>query len=274
MSKAGANSPTSGYVSEHNKLSISDLSFAYGKEKVLDEVSLQINRGEIVALIGPNGSGKTTLLKCANRLLRSRHGTIDIAGDDLRRLRQWQIAERVSYVPQAADIVYPMTVFESVMLGLRRSSWHYSEDDMATVANTLEQLGLDSMSNKLLTELSGGQRQKAAIARALVRETPFLLLDEPTNHLDMKHKRDTIQILRRHSREHNQGILIVLHEINLAVQLADRIALLESGQIVAEGQPDKVITHDNIHAAYAVEVNMTRHAGLPFVIGYRMDDEQ
>ncbi|MBK1734465.1 hypothetical protein CKO15_04020 [Halorhodospira abdelmalekii] len=273
MPKAGANSRNGGDEAERGKLSISNLSFAYGKAKVLDEVSLQINRGEIVALIGPNGSGKTTLLKCANRLLRTRNGTIDIAGDDLRRLRQWQIAERVSYVPQAADIVYPMTVFESVMLGLRRGSWHYSARDMAKVASTLEQLGLDSMSHKLLTELSGGQRQKAAIARALVRETPFLLLDEPTNHLDMKHKRDTIQILRRHSRGHNQGILIVLHEINLAVQLADRIALLEGGRIVAEGPPDKVITHDHIRAAYAVEVNMTSHAGLPFVIGYRIENE-
>lgn len=249
---------------------ISQLSFSYQKEKILNQVSIQVRQGEIVALIGPNGSGKSTLLKCTNRLLKVKDGDVSIKGIPLKKMKQSEIAHYISYVPQNTNIVYPMTVFESILVGLRQSShWRYRKEDMEQVERLLAKLKLTELAHKSLNELSGGQKQKVAIARALIRETPFLLLDEPTNHLDMSHQRDMVNILIESSRTQRQGILIVLHDINIAVQLADRIVLLDKGMIVAEGTPAEVINHENILTAYDVDVEMVHHNHSPFIIGYK-----
>ena len=257
-------------MSPRNGLILEDVSFGYGRATpTLKGVCLQVRPGEVVALLGPNGSGKTTLLKCAMGLLKPHSGRITLQGQDLRRMRRWQAAQRLSYVPQATDIVYPMTVFESVLLGLRDSPWYPDQPSLEKVERVLARLELTPLATRPLDELSGGQRQKAAIARALVRDTPYLLLDEPTNHLDMKHKRDTMEILRERARINQQGILVVLHEINIATQLADRIVLLDQGQVVASGAPAKVITPENLRAVYQVDVGIAYQDGLPFLMGYR-----
>ncbi|TVQ74360.1 MAG: ABC transporter ATP-binding protein [Chromatiaceae bacterium] len=251
-------------------LRVDDVSFGYGRGiRTLKNAGLQVRPGEVVALLGPNGSGKTTLLKCAMGLLKPRSGQITLNGQDLQRMPRWQAARHLSYVPQATDIVYPMTVFESVLLGLRDSPWYPDQASLEKVERVLERMELTPLATQPLDELSGGQRQKAAIARALVRDTPYLLLDEPTNHLDMKHKRDTLEILRERARMQQQGILVVLHEINIATQLADRIVLLDDGQVVTSGPPKEVITPEHLRAVYQVDVGIAHQDGLPFVMGYR-----
>ncbi|MFP4146988.1 MAG: ABC transporter ATP-binding protein [Halorhodospira sp.] len=254
-------------------IQVAGLRYAYGREPVLRGIDAQVSAGEVVALIGPNGSGKSTLLKCINGLLRPRRGEIAIAGEALRGRRQARIARYLAYVPQSVEVTYPLTVLESVLLGLRRPGWRYGRGELARAQAVLARLGLEEQAQRPLPELSGGQRQKAAIARALVRETPFLLLDEPTNHLDMKHKRDTIELLERCAREQGQGVLIVLHEINLAVQLADRILLLHEGRVLDEGTPRQVIHADNLREAYDVDVKLVEHERAPFVVGYERSGE-
>ncbi|MCC3750004.1 MAG: ABC transporter ATP-binding protein [Halorhodospira halophila] len=244
--------------------------YAYRRTEVLRGVDARVEAGEVVALIGPNGSGKSTLLKCITGILRPRHGTLTIAGEPVQGQRQARIARRLSYVAQTADAVYPLTVLESVLLGLRRASWRHDPADLARAEAVLERLGMADLAQAPLTEISGGQRQKAAIARALVRQTPFLLLDEPTNHLDMKHKRDAIEILTACAREQGQGVLVVLHDINIAVQLADRIVLLRDGRVMADGPPQAVIDTPTIRAAYDVDVRVVEHQQAPFVVGYRL----
>lgn len=250
-------------------IDIRALHYAYGREPVLRGVDLGLERGEIVALIGPNGSGKSTLLKCVTGILRPRQGRVTVLGEPVGGRRK-RIARHLSYVPQTAEASYPLTVMDSVLLGRGRASWRVDPRDLERAEAVLAQLGLVELAQRPLPELSGGQRQKAAIARALVRDTPFLLLDEPTNHLDMKHKRDAIAILRSCARDRGQGVLVVLHDINLAVQLADRVALLSEGCIAACGRPDEVITRERIRTVYGVEPKLVEHEGAPFVVGYEV----
>lgn len=253
-----------------NAIHITQLSFSYQKELILKNIDLHIAQGEIIALIGPNGSGKSTLLKCTNRLLKTKQGNISINGKSLKKMKQQEVATYISYVPQNTNIVYPMTAFESVLVGLHPSlHWSYSNDDIAKVEKLFETLQISDLAHQPLTELSGGQKQKIAIARALIRKTPFLLLDEPTNHLDMKHQRDMVNILLETSKDNNQGVLIVLHDINMAVQLADRIVLLDNGTIIANGTPDAVIIQENILKAYEVDVELIQHRNAPYIIGYK-----
>ncbi|MBK1693036.1 ABC transporter ATP-binding protein [Ectothiorhodospira mobilis] len=249
-------------------LDITGLHFGYGRKAVLLGIDLKVSAGEIVALIGPNGSGKTTLLQCAGRLLKADRGEIRLLSRPLSGLSRARIARYIAYVPQVSDTLYPMTVLESVLLGLEGERWRYRPADVERAVRQLARLDLLHLAQSLLTEISGGERQKAAIARALMRETPLLLLDEPTNHLDLRHQRDLIRILQRRSREMGQGILVVLHDINIATQLADRIALLHGGRLLAEGPPAEVITRDRIHTLYGVETGIVRDGSIPYLTGF------
>jgi len=251
-------------------IEVRGLRYAYRGAEVLHGVDGRVDAGEVVALIGPNGSGKSTLLRCLAGILRPRRGQIRIAGEPLRGQRQARIARHLAYVPQGTEAAEPLTVLESVLLGLGRASWRYGSEDLARAERVLVRLGLGELAHRPLPELSGGQRQKAALARALVREAPFLLLDEPTSHLDMRHERDLIEILTRCAREQGQGVLVVLHDINVAVQLADRILLLRDGRVRADGPPRAVISAAAIRDAYGVAVRIVEHDGTPFVTGYEL----
>ncbi|SFM35971.1 iron complex transport system ATP-binding protein [Ectothiorhodospira mobilis] len=249
-------------------LQITGLHFDYGSKTALHGVDLEVDRGEIVALLGPNGSGKTTLLQCANRLLKARRGEIHLLSRPLAGLSRARIARHIAYVPQVADGVYPMTVLESVLLGLEGIRWRYPTAEVERAVALLEHLDMPHLAHALLTEISGGERQKAAIARALMRETPLLLLDEPSNHLDLRHQRDLIRILQRRSRETGQGILVVLHDINIATQLADRIVLMREGRILAQGPPSEIITRDTIQEVYGVDAGIVSDGATPYLTGF------
>lgn len=255
-------------------IEVRGLRYAYRGAEVLHGVDGRVDAGEVVALIGPNGSGKSTLLRCLAGILRPRRGEIRIAGEPLRGQRQARIARHLAYVPQGSEAAEPLTVLESVLLGLGRASWRYAREDLARAERVLARLGLGELAQRPLPELSGGQRQKAALARALVREAPFLLLDEPTNHLDMRHERELIEILSRCAREQGQGVLVVLHDINVAVQLADRILLLRDGRVRADGPPRQVVTAAGIRDAYGVAVRLVEREGTPFVAGYEVTREE
>ncbi|MFP4079513.1 MAG: ABC transporter ATP-binding protein [Ectothiorhodospira sp.] len=249
-------------------LDITGLHFGYGRKAVLLGIDLKVSAGEIVALIGPNGSGKTTLLQCASRMLKAPRGTIRLLSRPLSDLSRARIARHIAYVPQVSDALYPMTVLESVLLGLEGDRWRYRPADLERAMDQLARLGLEHLAHARLTQISGGERQKAAIARALMRETPLLLLDEPTNHLDLRHQRDLIRILQRRSRETGQGVLVVLHDINIATQLADRIALLHGGRLLAEGPPAEVITRDTIQESYGVDAGIVSDGAIPYLTGF------
>lgn len=237
-------------------LEASGLAFAYNGHPVLAGIDLSARRGEVTALLGPNGTGKTTLLRCLLGILTPSAGRVLADGRDVRALRPPERARLMAYVPQDISLRFPMTVFEAVLLGRRPYlGWRPSETDLAVVENVLSGLGLGEFSGRDLTTLSGGQRQKVALARALAQETDFLLLDEPTSSLDLKHQIEVLELAAAAARQRGMGVVMALHEVNMAARYADQVALLCGGAMAALGAPDEVLDAGSIGRVYGVAVD-------------------
>lgn len=237
------------------------LTFAHkGCPPVLDGVDVTLERGRIYALLGPNGTGKTTLLRLLLGLLRPSAGTILLEGTPLEQLTHAQRARRMAYVPQEAGARFPMTVFEAVLLGRKpHMAWGPGKDDIARTARVLEELHLENLAERTLHELSSGQRQKVALARALVQDTPWLLLDEPISSLDLRHQLEVLTLMRRAAEERRLGVLLSLHDVNMAVRFTHQVMLLapaknaaHGANIAATGAAAEVLTPERMQAVYGV----------------------
>jgi iron complex transport system ATP-binding protein len=162
------------------KITIKDLTFSYRSNKILDDLNVVVNDAEVLSLVGPNGSGKTTLIKCIDRILKPK-GSILLDGREIESMSQQEIARLIGYVPQSSSTPLATTVFDTVLMGRRpHITWKVSDADIGKVADTLELLNLQDLSMRDFAQLSGGQKQKVLIARALAQEPAILLLDEPT----------------------------------------------------------------------------------------------
>ena len=240
------------------------VSFTYAADAaVLSGVDLQLHRGEVCALLGPNGVGKTTLLRLLLGLLRPTSGEIMLEGKRLAGMPIRERALRIAYVPQEAMPRFPMTVFEAVLLGRKpHMRWGPSKDDLARTAIVLERMGLEALAQKPVADLSGGQRQKVALAQAFVQGTDWIVLDEPVSNLDLRHQLEVLQLVRD-AAENNMGVLLSLHDINLAARYAHKVALLRrsehGGCVVAQGKPHEVLTAERIGHTYGV-VMQTYHS--------------
>ena len=250
-------------------LEIRGLTAGYGEREVLQDVSLRLAAGEVVALAGPNGAGKTTLLRVASGTLPAWRGAVRWQGEDLLALPPRLRARRMAVVPQARQAPPTFTVYQTVMLGRTPYlSWLGvpGPRDRAAVRRALEQTDLTGLAHRMLGQLSGGEQQRVLLARALAQETPLLLLDEPTTHLDLRHQVALLKMVRRLSRENGLTVLMVLHDLNLAARFADRIALFSRGQVVAAGTPREVLTPALIAEVYQTKVVIwDTPAGFPAV---------
>ena len=234
-------------------ISARDVSFGYDRSLVLDRVSTYADAGEVVGLIGPNGSGKTTLLRTLYAALEPRGGVVEIDGSRVEALRPLELARRVAVVAQEGAPELPMTVVDMVLLGrapLRSMLQSYSKADYRSAAAALHRVGARELAGRSFATLSGGEKQRVLIARALAQEADHLLLDEPTNHLDIRYQHEILALVR------DLGIttIVVLHDLNLAARYCDRLTLLGSGKVVAEGGPDQVLLPDVIERVYGVSV--------------------
>lgn len=248
-------------------IKLDKISFAYDKEKVLKDISMDIRPGTFTIIIGPNGSGKSTLLKCANQLLRKYQGQIQMGESDFQKLRYQEVSRYIGYVPQHYQSLFSMNVFDSILLGLeKKSTFSYSQEELEKVSLLLEQLELGTMASRQITQLSGGQQQRVTIARALVKEPPFLFMDEPTSGLDIKTQRDVMFFLKKLTKTQNIGVLTIVHDINLAAELADKIVILKEGKMLAKGKPEDVIRPDIIKDAFDVDNKIISHQDKPHVL--------
>jgi len=259
--------------------SLKDVAFSYSKgkraesEAVLKELSCLILSGRVLGILGPNGSGKSTLLKLLARVLQPQKGAIEILGESLPGLSQLDVAKRVALVPQETLQVFPFTIAEMVLMGRSPhhqgwGGWHWEDSqDWAVTQNAMEELDVAHLGNRLVTEVSGGERQRAVIARALVQEPQILLLDEPTAFLDLHHQLDIARIIKRLNRERGLTVILVSHDLNLASQYCDQVLMLNHGRLAAMGSPQTVITPEVIEAVYGCSVLVDRHpqSGLPRV---------
>jgi iron complex transport system ATP-binding protein len=240
------------------ELRATDLAFSYGGREVLGGVSIVIARGELVGVLGPNGSGKTTLLRCLMGFLKPRSGRVTLGGHDLGAWPRRAFARQVAAVPQEMPTDFPLQVRELVLLGrLPHLPAHglgfESPRDRAAADHAMAAAAIGDLAERPIHQLSGGELRRAFVARALAQEAPFLLLDEPTAGLDLRHQLAILELVRRRARGRS-GILVVLHDVNLAAAYCDRVVLLKEGRVVAEGTPDQALAPAIVSEVYGVEL--------------------
>lgn len=254
------------------RLAAERLRAGYGWRRVLDGVDLGFEAATLTAIVGPNGAGKSTLLRCLAGLVAPSGGRVTIDGVDLRTLDRAAIARRIAVVPQAVETIFPFSVREIVALGRTARLGPLSTPgaaDIAAVDRALADLGLLELADRRIDEVSGGERQRAVLAMALAQEGDVLLLDEPTVHLDPAHQRATLELIRRLARYRSVAALAVLHDLNLASALADRVIAMSGGRVVADGPALEVVSAANVASVFGPGLVVGTRDGVPFVLPER-----
>lgn len=254
------------------KIDIRNLTFSYSNHKILDDVNLAVEHSEILSLVGPNGSGKTTLIKCIDRILRA-EGSIFLDGRDINNMSGQEIARIIGYVPQSSSSPLSTTVFDTVLMGRKpHISWQVADSDLEKVAEVLELLHLEDLGMRDFSQLSGGQKQKVLIARALAQEPAVLLLDEPTSNLDIKHQLEVMETVSSLIKEKKISAIMAIHDLNLAGRFSDRLAMIVKGKIYALGTPASLFSAENMAHVFGVEALVMNVSGSPHVVPIRSFD--
>jgi iron complex transport system ATP-binding protein len=250
-------------------ITIKGLTFSYNSHKILDDLNVVVDDSEILGLVGPNGSGKTTLIKCIDRILKPK-GSILLDGKEIENMSRQEVARQIGYVPQSSSTPLATTVFDTVLMGRRpHISWRVTDADLDKVAEVLERLHLGDLAMRDFSQLSGGQKQKVLIARALAQEPAVLLLDEPTSNLDMKHQLEVMETVSSLVKEKNISAVMAIHDLNLAARFSDRLVMLKDGQVYAAGEPKVLLNEANICKVYGIEAMVINALGRPYIVPVR-----
>jgi len=246
-------------------LSVSDLDFEYGGRSVLADVDFDLHGGELLAILGPNGVGKTTLLKCINAIHSPSSGQVLVEDRDVLKMKPDEIALGIGYVAQKSESAR-LTVFDAVLMGRKpHIVWRVGDHDLKIVDSAIRRLHMGSLSLRYIDQLSGGELQKVAIARALVQEPKLMLLDEPTSSLDLKSQIDILTMLRRVVDEHKIGAVMTMHDLNTALRYADKVLFLKDGRIHSTG-PACDVTSSVVEEVYGLPVHIHTVQGHPMVV--------
>jgi iron complex transport system ATP-binding protein len=227
----------------------------YGRTVALDGLDLSVARGERLAILGENGSGKSTLLKVIARIVPLSAGTLLLEGKPVAGLPRRQTARRIAYVPQSADLVFPIPCLDLVLQGRAPHRPGFAADspeDRRRALDAMRACDVDGLADRDASALSGGEKRRVFLARALAQEAEIWLLDEPTSGLDPRHRLDFLQILLRTHRERATTVLFSTHEIDLAGGLSDRVLLLREGRALAAGPPGETLTPEVLRNAFDV----------------------
>lgn len=236
-------------------IQVRELTKLYGKKQVVENVSVDIRRGQITSFIGPNGAGKSTLLSMVSRLLDADTGEVLIDSTNTKKLKSNEFSKRVSILKQSNYMNVRLTIRELVSFGrFPYSKGRLNDEDEKMVDQSIDYMDLKEMENSYLDELSGGQRQRAFIAMVIAQDTDYILLDEPLNNLDMKHSVQIMKILRRLVDDLGKTVVIVLHDINFASVYSDRIVALKNGRVVKDGTTDEIIQSAALKEIYDMDI--------------------
>lgn len=232
------------------------LSYTYVGYPVLQDIDIKVNEGEILGILGPNGCGKTTLLKNLNKNLSPKGGKVLLDGEDLEEITKKDIAKRIAVVPQTNEVHFSFTVkdivsmgrmpFQGLMEGMSRS-------DMDIVEESIARVGLTDYADRHINVMSGGERQRVIIARALAQTPDILLMDEPTLHLDINTQFDVLDLVRDLSRKDGLTVVIVSHDLGMVARYCDRVLLIKDHRILAIGTPEEVLTPENMDLVFGVD---------------------
>ncbi|MEQ8200752.1 MAG: heme ABC transporter ATP-binding protein [Syntrophomonadaceae bacterium] len=250
---------------------ILDVTCTYGDAPVLQDASLQIHSGDLVGIIGPNGSGKSTLLRAMSRVLQPLHGKVLLDEEDIYRVPAAQIAKKMAVVVQEQGLSFPFTVRDLIMMGRIPHLKRFAREgrrDIEVVEEAMDLTDTAKLADRQINELSGGEKQRVLLARALAQEPRILLLDEPTSYLDLNYQIEIMQLLAKLRSQYGLTIIMVLHDLNLASRYCDYLILIKQGSIHAIGPPHHVITADMIKEVYGCEVKVERFdsSAPPYIV--------
>jgi iron complex transport system ATP-binding protein len=247
-------------------LSAERLSFSYGTRRVVAEVDLAIQPGELLGLLGPNGAGKTTLLHLLTGYLQPASGQVTLAGNPLRDFSRREIAQQLAIVPQHSESAFSFSVLQVVLMGRHPFAGlasFDSESDIQIAREALDQVGLSDFGDRMFDQLSGGEQRLVLIARALAQQTPILLLDEPLAALDLRHQYSVLMLLQQ-LRSSGKAVLATFHDLNAAAEWCDRIALMHQSQLRASGVPADVLKPELLQQVYDVPLQHSTHTHIAF----------
>lgn len=256
-------------------LQAKDLGFSYGSTSILEQISLHIQKGQVTSIIGPNGIGKSTLLRCLANIYKPQVGSVYLDGKQIATLSPRELAKELGYVPQIQSDVFAITVYEAILLGRKPYiRWSVRPNDLEIVNKIMRRLGLERFAERTVNTLSGGERQKVAIARALAQDPSILFLDEPTSSLDMSHQLELMELVTQLAHEQGSTVVMVLHDLNLAARFSDQIFLLGTQGIHAQGSPHKVLVPVTIQEVYGVEVEIIPTSQGPYVLPLKVVERE
>lgn len=233
---------------------VKNVSKKYGNKSVVEDVSVQIEKGTITSFIGPNGAGKSTLLSMVSRLIAKDTGEVLIDNQEISKAKSNELAKKISILKQANNINLRLTIRELVAFGrFPYSQGRMSKQDWKYVDEAIDYMELGDMQHKFIDQLSGGQKQRAYIAMVIAQDTEYILLDEPLNNLDMKHSVQIMKVLRQLVDDLGKTVIIVIHDINFAACYSDYIVAMKDGKVVREGITQEVITPEVLKEIYEMD---------------------
>ena len=243
-------------------LKVQNISINYGENAVVADVSLALDAGKIIALLGANGAGKTTLLKSLNCGLPIAKGAILLDEKPLGNYSRREIAQKIAVIAQETETKFPVSVLEFVLAGRFAQGatfgWETAQD-LQIAVDCLNLCDLTDYESRLMNRLSGGERQRVVLARALATQANILLLDEPTANLDLAHQALMLRLVKERCKTCNSAAIVITHDLNLASEFADEIILLKNGKIAAKGSPEAVLTEENVQKVFGVKVLLDKN---------------
>ncbi|BEP27737.1 ABC transporter ATP-binding protein [Helicovermis profundi] len=256
-----------------NNVEIKNLNYSYVNKEIIKDISLSISHGSFNCILGPNGSGKTTLVKNIVKLLYPSKDTIYISNKEINEYKRKELSRKIALVPQSTIIEYDFTVEEIVMMGRMPYQKRFkteTEEDYLIVKESMIKTDTYVLKDRFINNLSGGEKQRAIIARAIAQEPQVLVLDEPVSYLDIHHQVEIMKLIKKLSLEKGITVITILHDVNLAIEYADNIVLLKDGKVYSSGSSENIVNEKSIKEVYDVNVAVIKNpiTGSKYVIPY------
>jgi iron complex transport system ATP-binding protein len=240
-------------------IEVNRLNYTIGEKQILKDINFQIEKGKIYGILGNNGSGKSTLLKALSRINPIKNGKVFINQKDINLYSSKHLAQTIALVPQQTNLIFDFSALQITLMGripYQKPLYADSQEDLEIVKQSMLRTNTWHLRDMNAKNLSGGEFQRLIIARALSQQTPILMLDEPISSLDIRHQFDIMELLKQINKETNTTILIIIHDLNLAMRYCDEVILLNQGELVAKGESKQVLTQENISKHFGIKVDI------------------